>query len=216
MMILKSHTVGPLQVKAYIIGCSETKDAVIIDPAGSEDMLVKEIRDMGLNLRYIINTHGHPDHTVGNARVKALTGAKVLMHQEDDTLFRGKEAIALFKSWGFEPAPPADAYIKGGDELKIGRLSFKVLHTPGHSPGSVCLYGHGYIITGDTLFVGAAGRTDLIGGSFDTLVRSLKENIAVLPDETIVLPGHDYGDTPTSTIGREKRENPYLKECCTD
>ncbi|MGQ9498783.1 MAG: MBL fold metallo-hydrolase [Dissulfurimicrobium sp.] len=210
MMILKSYTVGPLQVNAYIIGCNETKDAMIIDPAGSEEMLVKELRDMGLDLRYIVNTHGHPDHTLGNARVKALTGALVLMHEEDDKLFRSSEAAAFFRSWGFEPAPPADGYIKGGDELKIGRLIFKVLHTPGHSPGSVCLYGHGYIVTGDTLFVGAAGRTDLIGGSFDTLARSLKEKIAVLPDETIVLPGHDYGDAPTSTIGREKRENPFL------
>ncbi|MGQ9811966.1 MAG: MBL fold metallo-hydrolase [Dissulfurimicrobium sp.] len=210
MMILKSYTVGPLQVNAYIIGCNETKDAMIIDPAGSEEMLVKELRDMGLDLRYIVNTHGHPDHTLGNARVKALTGALVLMHEEDDKLFRSSEAAAFFRSWGFEPAPPADGYIKGGDELKIGRLIFKVLHTPGHSPGSVCLYGHGYIVTGDTLFVGAAGRTDLIGGSFDTLARSLKEKIAVLPDETIVLPGHDYGDAPTSTIGREKRGNPFL------
>lgn len=216
MMTLKSYTVGTLQVKAYIIGCSETKDAMIIDPAGSEDMLVKELRDMGLALKYIVNTHGHPDHTLGNARVKALTGASVLMHEEDDNLFRSSEATALFRQWGFEPAPPADVHIKDGDDINIGRLSFKVLHTPGHSPGSVCLYGHGYVVTGDTLFVGAAGRTDLIGGSFDTLIRSLKEKISVLPDETIVLPGHDYGDTPTSTIGKEKQENPYLSEYCTD
>ncbi|MCK4426075.1 MAG: MBL fold metallo-hydrolase [Deltaproteobacteria bacterium] len=211
-MILKVYTVGPLDVQAYIIGCPDTGEAMIIDPAGSEEKLAKEITDSGLTLRYIVNTHGHPDHTCGNQKMKALTGAPVLMHKADDIMFRNPETAEMFKAWGFEPAPPADEYIAHGDVIKVGNLRFEVIHTPGHSPGSVCLYGHGYIITGDTLFVGAVGRTDLPGGSFETLIKSLKTHIFPLPDPTIVLPGHDYGDRPTSTIGQEKKTNPYLTE----
>ncbi len=213
-MILKTHTVGPLKVNAYIIACTDTREAFIVDPAGSEEMLARVIHDEELNLRFIVNTHGHPDHTCGNARMKELTGAPVLMHQADDTLHRNPEVVQMFRSWGFEPAPPADRHIGHGDVIRVGKLSFSVIHTPGHSPGSVCLYGHGHVITGDTLFVGAVGRTDLPGGSFETLIQSLKTFILPLPDSTVVLPGHDYGPSPTSTIGREKRENPYIVEYC--
>ena len=209
-MILKAYTVGPLSVRAYIIGCPDTGEAMIIDPAGSEEMLAREITASGLSLRYIVNTHGHPDHTCGNRRMKALTGAPVLMHRADDIMFRDPDVVEVFRSWGFEPAPPADRYIDHGDIIEVGRLRFEVIHTPGHSPGSVCLYGHGHIVTGDTLFVGAVGRTDLPGGSFDSLIRSIKTYILPLPDSTVVLPGHDYGDRPTSTIGREKQTNTYL------
>ncbi len=213
-MILKSYTVGPLAVKAYLIACPETRDAFIVDPAGSEEMLAGIIKDEGLSLRYIVNTHGHPDHTCGNARLKELTNAPVLMHQADDELHNNPEVVQMFRAWGFEPAPPADQYVGHGDVIRVGNLSFRVLHTPGHSPGSICLYGHGHVITGDTLFVGAVGRTDLPGGSFDTLIQSLKTYILPLPDPTVVLPGHDYGPSPTSTIGREKKENPYIVEYC--
>jgi glyoxylase-like metal-dependent hydrolase (beta-lactamase superfamily II) len=211
-MILKVYTVGPLEVQSYIIGCSNTGQAMIIDPAGSEEKLATEIKKSGLTLRYIVNTHGHPDHTCGNKKMKALTGAPVLMHKDDDLMFRNPEVVEIFRAWGFEPAPPADGYIAHGDIIEAGHLKFEVIHTPGHSPGSVCLYGHGYVITGDTLFVGAAGRTDLPGGSFETLINSLQTYIYPLPDSTIVLPGHDYGDRPQSTIGQEKKTNPYLKD----
>lgn len=213
-MILKRFVVGPLAVNAFIIGCEEKREAIIIDPAGSEDMLADYIKDSGLSLKYIINTHGHPDHTSGNERMKTLTGAPVLMHEEDDKLFRDPQVSSVFKAWGLDPSPPADGYLSDGDEIVVGNLKFNIIHTPGHSPGSICLYGEGHILTGDTLFVGAVGRTDLPGGSMDTLIKSLKEKIFPLPDETIVLPGHDYGDAPKSTIGREKKTNPYLTEFC--
>lgn len=213
-MILESFTVGTLAVKAYLIGCPNAKEAIIIDPAGSEKDLAAAIRRRGLTLKAIVNTHGHPDHTAGNARMKALTGAPVLMHGDDDRLFRDPAVASMFRAWGFEPHPPADVLLSDGDEIRVGDLSFKVLHTPGHSPGSVCLFGHGHLVTGDTLFVGAAGRTDLPGGSFEILIRSLKERLLPLPDETIILPGHDYGSRPTSTLGREKVENPYFAEYC--
>ncbi len=211
-MILREFTVGPLQVRSYILGCEDTKQAIIIDPAGSEDLLAKNIEDLGLDLVAIVNTHGHPDHTCGNEKMKRLTGAPVLMHKADDELFRDPGVVAMFRAWGFEPAPPADDYLQDNQLLQVGNLSFQVLHTPGHSPGSVCLFGNGVLVTGDTLFIDAIGRTDLPGGDYDVLMKSLKSRILPLPDETIVLPGHDYGPKPTDTLGGQKRTNPYLNQ----
>jgi len=113
--------------------------------------------------------------------------------------------------FGAKSSPPADIAVREGDTIAAGRVAFQVIATPGHSPGSMCLYGEGLVFTGDTLFVGAIGRTDLPGGSWNTMARSLREKLAVLPDDTKVLPGHNYGPAPTSTIGYEKRYNPYLK-----
>ncbi len=211
-MILREFTVGPLQVRAYILGCEDTSKAIIVDPAGSEDHLANAIKELGLELIAIVNTHGHPDHTCGNERMKELTGAPVLMHKADDELFREPSVVAMFQAWGFEPAPPADGYLEDGQDLKVGNLSFEILHTPGHSPGSVCLYGHGVVVTGDTLFIDAIGRTDLPGGDYNVLMNSLKTRIIPLPDETLVLPGHDYGPKPTDTLAGQKRTNPYLSQ----
>lgn len=209
-MILKNYTVGPLQVKAYLIACNDTKEALIFDPAGSEEVISKEISKLGLTLKYIVNTHGHPDHTCGNKRMKQITGATVLMHKNDDELFRSPQVASLFRSWGFEPHPPVDTHLDDGDIITVGKLNFKVIHTPGHSPGSLCFWGEGYLITGDTLFVGGIGRYDLPGGDYNTLMKSLKEKIMTLPDNTKILPGHDYGDKPISTIGEEKKNNPFI------
>ncbi len=209
-MILKSFVVGSLGVNAFIMGCEEKKEAIIIDPAGSEEMLASEIDKLGLRLKYIVNTHGHPDHTSGNKRMKELTGAPVLMHKQDDEFFRMPEAVATFRAWGFEPAPPADGFLQDGKSVDFGNIKLDVIHTPGHSPGSVCLVGQGYIVTGDTLFINGIGRTDLPGGSMQILNVSLKEKILPLPDELIVLPGHDYGPMPTDTLGNQKKTNPYL------
>ncbi len=211
-MILKEFTVGPLQVRAYIIGCQDTSKAIIIDPAGSEEHLASTLLDLDLELLAIVNTHGHPDHTCGNEKMKRLTGAQVLMHKADDELFREPGIVAMFRAWGFEPAPPADGYLDDGQILQVGNLSFEIIHTPGHSPGSVCIYGHGILVTGDSLFIDAVGRTDLPGGDYNVLMRSLKTRILPLPDETIVLPGHDYGPKPTDTLGGQKKTNPYLKQ----
>ncbi len=211
---VKTYIVGQLAVNAYLVSCPDTSEAFVIDPAGDEDRIAKDIRDAKLTLKYIVNTHGHADHTSGNQKLKTLTGANVIMHPEDDELFRRSDIVQMFRAWGFEPHEPADIHIQDGDEIRIGSCVFKVLHTPGHSPGSVCLLGHGLLFTGDSLFVGAVGRTDLPGGSFNTLISSLKKQIIGLPDQTIVYPGHDYGDSPTSTIAKEKRTNPYITDYC--
>lgn len=211
MPLIRVYTVGQLAVNCYLVACLKNRLAMLIDPAGSEGMLVDELKKDGLTLAYILNTHGHPDHTSGNETIKKMTGARVLMHEEDDRLFNTPSIVSMFKSWGFEATTSVDEHITHGQLLKLGELEFQVIHTPGHTPGSVCLYGHGVVFTGDTLFVGAVGRTDLPGGSAEVLGRSLKERLAVLPDDTIVLPGHDYGDSPTSTIENEKRYNPYMR-----
>lgn len=210
-MFLKSFVVGSLGVNAFVMACDDTGEAIIIDPAGSEEMLAKEIKKQGFNLKYIVNTHGHPDHTSGNRRMKELTAAPVLMHQADDDFFRRPEAVATFMAWGFEAAPPADGFLEDGEKIRFGRVALDIIHTPGHSPGSVCLLGNGYVVTGDTLFIDGIGRTDLPGGSMSILTDTLKTKILPLPDETVVLPGHDYGPRPTDTIGNQKRTNPYLR-----
>lgn len=203
-------TVGIMQVFCYILICEQSRQAVVIDPGGGEVSIVEYIRENNLQLAYIINTHAHPDHTCGNAAIKKATGAAIVMHEADDALLKEREAADYFKRMGFPSSPPADKFVKDGDKLHFGAHTLRIIHTPGHSPGGICLYCEGNLFTGDSLFVGAAGRVDLPGGDFNTLITSLGEKIASLPPETVIWPGHHYGSTPSSTISREKEENPYL------
>jgi glyoxylase-like metal-dependent hydrolase (beta-lactamase superfamily II) len=203
--------VGFMDVFCYIVSCPRTKEALVIDPAGDEDRVVERIRQKDLNLKYIVNTHGHPDHSCGNAKVKALTGAEIVMHELDDQMFNSGQGQEMARQWGFTPSPPADMTVKDGDEIVVGDVSLKVLHTPGHSPGGTCLLGDGNLFTGDTLFVGGIGRTDLPGASMSQFMKSIKETLMTLPGETIVWPGHDYGPRPSSTIDQENRTNPFLR-----
>jgi hydroxyacylglutathione hydrolase len=194
LMIVEQIKVGFMDVFCYLVACSRTKEALFIDPAGNEEELVNFIRQENLALKYIVNTHGHADHTCGNKKVKALTGAKIIMHETDDRVFSTPEGYAMARQWGFEPSPPADE-----------------IHTPGHSPGGICLLSDGNLFTGDTLFVGGIGRTDLPGSSHEEFMKSIQERLMSLPPETIVWPGHDYGHMPRSTIGYEKATNPWLQ-----
>ena len=209
-MDVEQILVGRMMVFSYLVSCPETKDALIIDPAGNEEQLVKRIKEKGLKLKYIVNTHGHADHTGGNAKMKSLTGAAVVMHEADDELLRIPAVQAMSMQMGFEPSPPADVRVKDGDMLKIGNVSLKIIHTPGHTPGGICLLAEGQLFTGDTLFVGGIGRTDLPGSDHRQFIRVLKERLLTLPEETVVWPGHDYGPNPSSTIGLEKIANPFL------
>ena len=203
---------GPLGVFSYILGCEDTHRGLVIDPAGEEERILESARTQGLIIESIVNTHGHPDHTCGNRKVAEQTRAKIYMHAHDDHLFNTPEGHSMAIQMGFTPSPPADVLLKDGDIVPFGKIELTVIHTPGHTPGGICLYVENNLFTGDTLFVGAVGRTDLPGGSLETLLGSIKERILSLPDNTIIWPGHDYGRSPTSTIALEKRENPYITD----
>lgn len=210
-MDLRMLTVGPLFTNCYVIWCRETKEAVIIDPGFDREndaQRVLEVVDKNrLEVKYVVDTHGHPDHTSGNGIVKKATGASILIHQQDASMLGGKERQQLPGFFGFRAGlPAADGFLKHGDRVSFGRVSLRVLHTPGHSPGSISLVGDDCVFTGDTLFAGSVGRVDLSGGSGEQLMRSVREKLAVLPDGFLVYPGHG----PMSTIEEEKRQNPFL------
>ncbi len=210
-MLVEQMLVGPMAVFSYIVGCEKEKEGLIIDPAGSVNKIISKTADMGLRIKYVVNTHGHADHTCGNRAVMSKTGADLVVHREDaGEIIRGLNR-AFSMVMGKRPSPEAQILVKDGDFIKIGETGLKVIHTPGHTPGSICLYGEGNLFTGDTLFVGAVGRTDLKGGSLDILLGSLRK-LLTLPPETRVWPGHNYGDTPVSTLAREKETNPYITD----
>jgi glyoxylase-like metal-dependent hydrolase (beta-lactamase superfamily II) len=205
--------IGEYQVMTYIAACPETLEAVIIDPAGEAEKILTAVGEEGLTVKYILSTHGHADHVLANRALKEALDVQTWMHEADHDFFSRKSVrLSSEKELGLSQPEPADRTFQDGDLLQVGSLSFRVIHTPGHTPGSVCFLVEGNLFTGDTLFVGAAGRTDLTGASLDTLIESIEKKIMPLPDETVIWPGHDYGDTPSSTVGREKRENIYITD----
>jgi glyoxylase-like metal-dependent hydrolase (beta-lactamase superfamily II) len=208
-MIVHPMPVGPLQANCFIVGCDKTRKAAIIDPGGDADRLLSVLERESLELSAIINTHGHFDHVGGNKAVKAATGADLMIHREDAPMLAHLTHAAA--AWGLrsEESPPPDRLLEDGDLINFGNLQFKVIHTPGHSPGGICLHveSEQSLFVGDTLFAGSIGRTDLPGGDYDTLIRSIQTRLFVLPDETAVYNGH----MEPTTIGQEKRFNPFCK-----
>ncbi len=196
-------------VCCYIVGCSKTSLCAVIDPGGDEDTILEEVKKAGLTIDSIIATHGHPDHVCGNRILKEASGADIIMHEADSAFFSKPEVQNYFSMLGLEPSPPADRTVKDGDVITVGEEELLVIHTPGHTPGGICLYCAPDLITGDSLFVGGIGRTDFPGGSHDELIRAIKGRLLSLPPETVVWPGHGYGGS-RSTIEEEARSNPYL------
>ena len=196
----------------YLVGDETSKTCALIDPAFETDRILAEAGDLGYRVTHIINTHGHSDHTAGNEAIKAATGAKLLIHAVDANRL-GKVVHKTFsRILGGKGSPGPDVLLNDNDLIQIGDgTNLRVIHTPGHTPGSICLYSDGHIFTGDTLFVGAVGRTDLPGGSSKQLLASIQEKIYTLPGSTIVWPGHDYGPYPSSTIEQEKHTNPFTR-----
>lgn len=206
-MLIEHLVVSPLEVNCYILGDKEGGRAIVIDPGDEPDRVLEVIRKNNLRVDYIVCSHGHFDHVGAVPDIKIKTGAKVLIHKDELEIYHAARDMAAF--WGYEvdDLPEPDMFISEGDSIKAGELSFEVLHTPGHSPGGICLYGEGLVLTGDTLFAGSVGRTDFYGGDMNQLRISFNRLLS-LPEETKVLPGHG----PESTIGEEKRENPFCSD----
>jgi glyoxylase-like metal-dependent hydrolase (beta-lactamase superfamily II) len=210
-MFLKQLEVGNLAVFAYIIGCEDTKEGLVIDPAGESDRIISICNENGINIKYIVNTHSHLDHSMGNADMVAKTGAKIIIHEDEKDLLIDQPDF-LLSMLGGKLSPPADITVREGDTIEIGNLSLNVILTPGHSPAGITLHLNGYLFTGDTLFVGGVGRTDIPGSSWPLLLNSIKTKILTFPDDTIIMPGHNYGYAPTSTVAKEKDFNPFVKD----
>jgi glyoxylase-like metal-dependent hydrolase (beta-lactamase superfamily II) len=210
-MFFQQIEVGENAVFSYLIGDPEVGEALVVDPAGDVDHLISVARAQGLSIRTILNTHGHVDHVMGNLEMKQKTGAQIVIHEaEADYLTRiGDVWLRMFNA---QRSPPADRTVRDGDVLRVGTHAWEVIHTPGHTPGGICLYhrGLGYCLTGDTLFVGSVGRTDGPRSSGAEMLASIRERLLTLPDDTVVYPGHNYGSEPWTTIARERATNPFL------
>ena len=208
-MFLEQIPVGQMMVFAYLLGDPQNGEALVIDPADEVEDIIARATKNNLKIKYIVNTHGHVDHISGNSDMKKLTGAQIIVHEDDAHRLTTTpaELLAMFNA---KPSPAADITVKDGDQIRVGNITLNVLHTPGHSEGSMSLYLDGMVFTGDTLFVEAVGRTDFPGGDWDTMYQSIQTKLFRLPEETIVLPGHNYGRMPQSTIGHEKKHNPFL------
>lgn len=206
-MIVATLPVGLIQTNCYVVGCEETKEGVVIDPGGHPERILAKVDRRGLTVKYVLNTHAHFDHTDANGAIVAATGALLALHVEDRPLLAASGGAALFGVQA-DPSPPPDLDLHGGDQLEIGTLGFKVLHTPGHTPGHVCFYEaeEGALFDGDVLFYRGIGRTDLPGGSWPQLLSSIQDQLFALPDGTVVYSGHGQA----TTIGEEKRLNPWL------
>ena len=207
-MIIATLPVGLIQTNCYIAGCPETKEGAVIDPGGNPELILAEIERQGLSIKYVLNTHAHFDHTDANGAIVRATGATLALHPLELPLLKASGGAALFGLQA-DPSPLPDLELQDGDELEVGTLRFQVLHTPGHTPGHVCFYeqAEGVLFDGDVLFQRSIGRTDLPGGSYQQMMDSIQRVLFALPEETVVYSGHG----PATTIGDEKRLNPWLR-----
>ncbi|MBI9087327.1 MAG: MBL fold metallo-hydrolase [Desulfobacterales bacterium] len=209
MLVVKQIKLSKMDTFCYLVGDLETASAALIDPAFDTDRILAAVREKGLTVTHVINTHCHADHTAGNAAALAATGARLAMHRIDADLVGSMVNRGLSRVLGGKGSSRPDILLEDGDTIPVGRVELTVIHTPGHTPGGICLYAPGHVFTGDTLFVEAVGRTDLPGGSSAVLLKSIRDRLYTLPGDTVVWPGHDYGPTPSSTIARELATNPF-------
>ncbi|MEJ5226451.1 MBL fold metallo-hydrolase [Thermodesulfovibrio sp.] len=207
-MKIKKFEVGPLLVNCYVVYDETSKECFIIDPGDEPDLILDFVKEEELNVSYIICTHGHFDHIGAVGEIKEATGAEIILHEKDLEIYKNSPIVASqFFGIDMEIQPDPDRLIKDEDLIKIFKREIQAIHTPGHSPGSISIHFDGYLFTGDTLFAGSVGRTDLFGGNMQELMKSLKK-IAQLPSETIILPGHG----PKSKLETEKKTNPFYHD----
>ncbi|MBI5062112.1 MAG: MBL fold metallo-hydrolase [Desulfatitalea sp.] len=206
-MIIRSMPVGPLQANCFIVGCDATRQAAVIDPGGDADKILLALAKDKLTLKAIINTHGHFDHVSANKALKKASGADLMIHPLDAPMLAQLARGAAMWGMRSEDSPEPDRLLQDGDSVTVGQLQFKVLHTPGHTPGGISLHADKAVFVGDTLFAGSIGRTDFPGGDFDTLIRSIHTKLFTLPDDTAVYTGH----MEATTIGKEKKYNPFCR-----
>jgi hydroxyacylglutathione hydrolase len=206
MMKYKLVVVGPLETNCYLVYCGETLECVVIDPGAEPERIIPAIVECGLKPVVILNTHGHIDHIGANRDIKDKFGIPLLIHPLDAPLLEKVQEFELSFFLGAKESPPPDRLLEDGETVVIGRCGLEVIHTPGHTPGSVSFLGDKVLFSGDTLFSGGVGRTDLPGGSTRDLEVSIRERILRLPPDTVVLPGHG----PWTTVGEETESNPFL------
>lgn len=205
---LKSLTTGELKVNCYLLGCESSGQALVIDPGGSAERILEILKEKGLSLKMVVNTHGHFDHVGGNRALIEASEADLAIHGDDLAILQGAaEHAGRFGCRAIDPSPEPTRLLQDGDQIDLGEYSFKVIHVPGHSPGGICLLGEGYLFAGDNLFAGSIGRTDLPSGDQGALMQGLRDRVLTLADDIVVCPGHG----PETTIGRERRTNPFLR-----
>lgn len=206
-MRIKNIVVGSLEANCFIVSDEKTSDAMIIDPGDEPERIIEYVRKENLHVKYIVCTHGHFDHVGAVGDTKETTGAKVFIHKDELEIYSRANDQAAFFGFEVHQLPEPDKFLEEGDTLEIGNLKFEILHTPGHSPGGICLYGEGVVFTGDTLFAGSVGRTDFYGGDSAKLKKSFMRLMS-LPPETKVYSGHGT----SSTIRDEKEGNFFMGE----
>jgi glyoxylase-like metal-dependent hydrolase (beta-lactamase superfamily II) len=209
-VLIRKLTLGPIQANCFILGCEQTREAVVIDPGDEGDRILMSLAEEKLTVKAIANTHGHFDHVGANSEIKRATGAPLMIHAQDAPMLGQLSQHAA--AWGLkaEDSPAADRELVDGDEIIVGQeIRLKVLHTPGHTLGGVSLYSEktGDVFVGDTLFAGSIGRTDFPGGDYNTLISSIHTKLFTLPEDVKVHPGHMH----ETTIGQEKRTNPFVR-----
>jgi len=207
-MIYRTLEIAPFGTNCYLIASEQTRDGMVIDPAGDAARIMSNIRELDFKIALIVATHTHPDHIGAVGHVVEYTGASFAVHTAEAETMQHYD-FSQFSAFdpNFKQPPPPDRLLKDGDCLIVGDLKFQVLHTPGHSAGGICLAGHGVVFSGDALFNMSIGRTDGPGGDYNLLTYSIRAKLLVLPEQTVVLPGHG----PSTTIGRERRDNPFLR-----
>jgi hydroxyacylglutathione hydrolase len=201
-----SLIVGPLETNCYLVYCPQTLECAVVDPGADAGNIIRLIAEKELKPRLILNTHGHVDHIGANKDIKERYDIPLFIHSADSPMLESVLQSEMGIFLGAKDSPPPDHFLDDKEKIKIGKSHLKVIHTPGHSPGSVSFLGDGFLLSGDTLFFGGVGRTDLPGGSWQEMVNSIRNKILTMPEEMIVLPGHG----PYTTVGQEKRSNPFI------